>query len=340
MISVRYDLVPESRLEDAIVIERAGYPEDEAGTLQAFKDRQSSAPELFLGAYTVEDNAQLIGYICATLSSSQEFSMEPYKTSETDRGPYTVCIHSLCVDSNHRRQGVASALMSEYLHRLEGGKYEAVLLIAHEDLIPFYVKAGFELVGKSAVVHGSKPWFQLRYYLPQTPLNEDMQLRIMQALKEQQSRAKSSRVEKLTLLSFSGGVSQLVDGDNRNRFDILCPRPGCSSIILKSGSTTLTERPSVILDKTDNLPPPDLLPQLPSPLVPMWTWKIGPPANPMIFENIGFSRDLPGVTSPPSNNPITKLLTCAECDLGPLGWCEQGESGMTYWLVCNRLGYK
>lgn len=267
MVSVRYDLVPESHLEDAIIIERAGnltsyglclfycshclhpgYPEDEAGTLQAFKERQSSAPDLFLGAYTSGEKKQLIGYICATLTHSETFSMKPHNPSQTNSEPYTVCIHSVCVELNHQRQGVASGLIAEYLHRLEGGKYRVVLLIAHEELIPFYLKAGFELVGKSDFVHGSKPWFQMRHHLPQPPPDQDMQLRIMQALREQQSKPKDpSQLGKRTLLSFSGGVSQLVDADNHNKFDILCPRPGCISIILKPGSTTLVERPSVIV---------------------------------------------------------------------------------------------
>jgi hypothetical protein len=62
----------------------------------------------------------------------------------------------------------------------------------------------------------------------------------------------------------------------------------------------------------------------------------------MVFENIGFSRTLPadGLHAEPlaGSRPV-KLLICAECDLGPLGWVEEGSSGMTYWLVFNRVGY-
>lgn len=32
-----------------------------------------------------------------------------------------------------------------------------------------------------------------------------------------------------------------------------------------------------------------------------------------------------------------KLLACGECDLGPLGWSEEG--GFEYWLACARVGY-
>ena len=62
----------------------------------------------------------------------------------------------------------------------------------------------------------------------------------------------------------------------------------------------------------------------------------------MVFENIGFSKTLPTDESsgePSSNSRPIKLLTCAECDLGPLGWVEEDPSGMSYWLVADRVGY-
>ena len=37
------------------------------------------------------------------------------------------------------------------------------------------------------------------------------------------------------------------------------------------------------------------------------------------------------------SGPRLKLLACAECDLGPLGWCEEG--GKEFWLACPRVGY-
>lgn len=60
-------------------------------------------------------------------------------------------------------------LLKEYVTRIrqardDDGKptYERVLLIAHEELIPFYEKGGFEHVGESSVVHGSRPWHEMR----------------------------------------------------------------------------------------------------------------------------------------------------------------------------------
>eukprot|EP00729_Bicosta_minor_P004220 gene4220-3411_t len=42
---------------------------------------------------------------------------------------------------------------------------ERLLLIAHEELLPLYVKAGFTSRGVSEVQHGSRPWFDCHYEL-------------------------------------------------------------------------------------------------------------------------------------------------------------------------------
>jgi len=326
-------------------MEISEFPEDEAASLEAFKFRQSSAPQLFLGAYIPEEGNKLIAYICSTLCDSKILTHDSM-TNHLPSGT-SVCIHSVCVDSKYQRQGVGLGLLEEYIRRFEHNNesrnYERVLLIAHEELIPFYNKAGFDLVGKSDVVHGTRPWFQLHYLLPSRSPDSKTRLGILQALKEQQEKAKqqgSSQPSKRPLLFFSGGVSQVANANKTNKFDLLCPRPGCNSIILKSGAAILAERPSIQLDNPTNLPPPDLLPHLPPPVVPIWSWKIGPPADPMVFENIGFSRDLPSQPISVDNSRMEKLLTCAECDLGPLGWSERRGEEMTYWLVCSRVGYR
>lgn len=37
--------------------------------------------------------------------------------------------------------------------------------------------------------------------------------------------------------------------------------------------------------------------------------------------------------------PRLKLLACAECDLGPLGWTTVG-GGTEFWLACTRVAYE
>lgn len=53
----------------------------------------------------------------------------------------------------------------------------------------------------------------------------------------------------------------------------------------------------------------------------------------MVFENVSFSKP---VASEQASSIPKKLLACADCDLGPLGWNEGNE----YWLAISRVSYK
>jgi predicted GNAT family N-acyltransferase len=128
--------------------------------------RQAHAPELLLGAYTANE---LIGYVCSTLSSSTTLTHESMSNHEP-KGT-SVCIHGICVDPTRRREKVGLHLLKEYISRQAasmneaGEPYERILLITHEYLRHFYEEAGFEWLGKSSVVHGSRPWFEMRKIL-------------------------------------------------------------------------------------------------------------------------------------------------------------------------------
>nr|GAT46053.1 acyl-CoA N-acyltransferase [Mycena chlorophos] len=121
-----------------------------------------------------------------------------------------------------------------------------------------------------------------------------------------------------------------------NKYDLLCPRPGCGSVILRTGVGKLvSDRPSVQMTPSghaENATPATatLLPPLPDPPALCDWWLVGP--TPMEFENVGFTNATSHGATP------MKLLTCAECDLGPLGWSEVG--GTEFWLACARVAYR
>jgi len=224
-----YKLVPATHIPRAIDIEQSGFPPDEAGSLESFSFRQSQAPTLFLGAY---DNDQLIAYVCSTLSSDESITHASMSTHVPDGR--SVCIHSVCVDKSFQRRGVALSLLKEYIARLQSANlYDRALLIAHEELLSLYEKAGFTLVGKSPVTHGSRPWFEMKFDFKPQQLPAVI-LEVLQA-------SSQNRTEPRKLASFQNGIDDLVDGTNYT--DILCPR--CSSIILLKGIASLEERPSV-----------------------------------------------------------------------------------------------
>ncbi|KAJ7629338.1 Mss4-like protein [Mycena rosella] len=153
---------------------------------------------------------------------------------------------------------------------------------------------------------------------------------VMEALMRPSKNRPASR----TLASFAGGVADVSTPESGselllNRYDLLCPRPECGSIILRTGVAKLVEKPSFQMEPTDRTPA--LLPPLPEPPALTAWWLVAP--SPMEFENIGFSKPLSGDVGTPM-----KLLICAECDLGPVGWSAVG--GTEFWLACSRVGYR
>lgn len=172
----------------------------------------------------------------------------------------SVCIHSVCVSQKHRRSRIGLNLVKEYISRFQAAReaglpYERILLITHENLRGFYEKGGFEWIGKSNVVHGSEPWYEMRKILGSdsaaaaAPQSEGQQIPagVWEALQRRSSAGPNSRL----FLSFPSGILDLTQphseklGVSVNKFDILCPRENCGSIILKQGIGEWVERASV-----------------------------------------------------------------------------------------------
>ncbi|KAG6856689.1 hypothetical protein H0H87_001904 [Tephrocybe sp. NHM501043] len=365
-----YDWVAAEDVEQAIKIEEQGYPADEAASLEALKYRQANASKLFLGAY-LQSPRELIGYICSTLSPSPTLTHASMSTHVP--GAQNVCIHSVCVHAQHRKQGVGLSLLKEYVTRLrsstdakskdkEGTEthYERILLITHEYLRQFYEQAGFEWIGPSHVQHGKDPWYEMRLVLAD-PSTEGMSMLVNSAEEalalpdagNTESAPPNALYEALVhssrrprpaaklLAAYEAGVENLKvevpgkEGTWVNRVDLLCPRPGCGSFVLRAGKAEWKVRKSVEMDPPHlTTAPSPHLPKLPAPAKTTDWWLVAP--TPMEFENIGFSRAVQGLVTE-TGRPL-KLLACAECDLGPIGWAEDG--GKEFWVACSRVGYR
>ncbi|KAG2143217.1 Mss4-like protein [Suillus cothurnatus] len=159
---------------------------------------------------------------------------------------------------------------------------------------------------------------------------------VAEALQRPSNTGDRSTIRKLS--DFDQGVlavsaSQDEDlGELTHKFDLLCPRNGCGSVILKAGVGRLVERDSVELDIAKEPLHLDL-PALPVPPAITHWWLVTPDI--MQFENIGFTKPVQKDEIPAQK---LQFLICSECDLGPLGWCE--ERGDKFWLACSRVGYR
>ncbi|KXN85656.1 hypothetical protein AN958_10993 [Leucoagaricus sp. SymC.cos] len=273
-----FDLVKSDEISDALAIELEGFPLEEAADLEKFRFRQEQAPDLFLGAFVPKEGGKrkIIGYICSTLSSAKTLTHESMSTHIPASS--TICIHSVCVEKSSRGKGIATRLLKEYVSRLRARvqtgsvPYERIALISHEELIPFYENGGFTNLGKSEVVHGSLPWYELQVELKDgadsatasknaapsllSPVtggvaeanqgNQQIPAGLWEALSRGSSR--SNRPDGMLLSSFDKPMVSVTIEANQgtlvNKYDLLCPRPGCGSVILKEGVGEWVEKAS------------------------------------------------------------------------------------------------
>jgi hypothetical protein len=187
------------------------------------------------------------------------------------------------------------------------GSYERVLLIAHEDKLAIYERAGFKSRGLSTISFAFIPWFELEWAVPSERADDSqgvpqaIQSGLLEAL---QNQSVSRRRQGQLLSSFQDGILGVSEkGDQRsNRFDLLCINERCGSIILRRGVAVLEERESVQVSVLSNIsrnnvtPPAQMepadahpdLPALPPPPDKTHWWLVTP--SPMSFENVGFSK--------------------------------------------------
>jgi len=76
----------------------------------------------------------------------------------------TLCIHSVVIQPELRRKGLATKMLNEYIKRVvkKEEKVTLILLICKENLKGFYENCGFQYIGLSKVVHGKDQWIDMK----------------------------------------------------------------------------------------------------------------------------------------------------------------------------------
>ncbi|KDO30776.1 hypothetical protein SPRG_04677 [Saprolegnia parasitica CBS 223.65] len=156
-MAVTFRALSLAEAEAAHAIEVASYAPGKAATLTQIRDRIHDAGDYFLGVY---DATTLVGFVNGTLSAQQELT-EDSMAQHHPRGRY-LCIHSLVVAASHRRQGLATKLLSTYVRRLVDKTHVATIALLAEPLhVAFYVKCGFAVVRMSPVAYNQATDFEL-----------------------------------------------------------------------------------------------------------------------------------------------------------------------------------
>ena len=155
--------ITRAHLQPALAIETASYPADEAADEEKLALRIAQAPEYFWGAFAGD---VLRGFVCGTLTTATDLTDESMSMHEPTGE--TLCIHSVVVDAEHRRQGLATWMLRSYIERVsELGVPKRIVLICKEYLLGFYESCGFVNRGPSDVVHGQDPWILMELTLKQ-----------------------------------------------------------------------------------------------------------------------------------------------------------------------------
>lgn len=172
----------------------------------------------------------------------------------------SVCVHSVAVKPAFQHRGIALTLLKEYVQRLKDlGDAERVLLITHEELRGLYAQAGFEWVGKSAVVHGARDWFEMRVLLEKERAAATSALPSnipQEALVAALSAPRPKGRPKARALSSFGSIADTtmgVGGKTGNKFKLVCLSERCGSIILLSKTAELKEAPSIMVSHLSRL---------------------------------------------------------------------------------------
>lgn len=177
--TVLYRNVCPTDLPAIYALEKASYPSDEAASRSQLQYRQHHAASFFRCAIKVdiaseekdegtivEKNVdslrgmgEIIGYVTAT--RCHQFTEESMKVHHPNGS--LLAIHSVVVDENYRRQGTGLAMLKEYIETLRKMDMvhgiKKVVLLSKMEKVPFYIQAGFKVMGESKIVHGDDKWY-------------------------------------------------------------------------------------------------------------------------------------------------------------------------------------
>lgn len=151
-------------------MEQMSYHPDEAASREQLERRigyaSQSGPELFTVARNIEDNKEeVVAFLCTTLTRADLVTDESMGVHEPTGK--TICLHSVCVSPNYRKQGIATKLLTKWIEQIkqinaqqqeDNKKYTRIALMSRPKLIGLYESVGFKNVGVSKVVHGPEPW--------------------------------------------------------------------------------------------------------------------------------------------------------------------------------------
>ncbi|CCH61897.1 hypothetical protein TBLA_0F03600 [Henningerozyma blattae CBS 6284] len=144
-------------------LETEGFPANERASLENIKYRLNTSPELCSGLFirnfesdsiTIKDET-LIGHILGTkINTPTKFiTLESMKVGNHIESSDTIAIHSVVIAQKYQKKNLATLLLTDYIQKLSNQEIgNKIVIIAHEHLVPFYERVGFQLHGENTDV--------------------------------------------------------------------------------------------------------------------------------------------------------------------------------------------
>lgn len=153
----------------ASVIEQICFPPNEACSKEHMRQRVAAAPELFLVAVEKE-TGKIAGFLNG-LSTDEDSFRDEFFTDVKLYNPNgrNVMLLGLDVLPEHRRQGLAQAIVTQYQQReRKNGRHE-LLLTCLKGKVAMYEKFGFTDCGIANSEWGGEEWHEMRYTIGTYP---------------------------------------------------------------------------------------------------------------------------------------------------------------------------
>lgn len=152
-------------ISQAVRIEQICFPPNEACSEQHMQERIMTAPELFLVAID-KKTGKIAGFLNGLPTAETVFRDEFF----TDAKLYepegkTIMLLGLDVLPEYRRQGLARALVEQYVLKEQKNERTLLLLTCLNEKVPMYEKFGFTDLGIANSTWGGEEWHEMSYHL-------------------------------------------------------------------------------------------------------------------------------------------------------------------------------
>lgn len=141
-------------------VEALCFPEAEAATVEAFRERLSVYADYF---WLLFDEERLVAFVDGMVTDEADLRDEMYEDAGLHRenGSWQM-IFGVNTIPEYRRRGCAERLLRQAIADAREQGRKGLVLTCKEALLPYYAKLGFENEGISQSVHGNVTWYQMR----------------------------------------------------------------------------------------------------------------------------------------------------------------------------------